>query len=111
MSTGYTWSKAMALNYAGEWGTWGSGREYERHAFKSPMPHDRPQTFYPLSIPDKPLSQDLQRHLATQPGIGGPIDRTHPSFAQLRRDFVVVDGLALQQASRLRGPTQRMLDF
>ena len=69
MSTGYTWAKAMALNYAGEWGTWGSGREYERHAFKSPMPHDRSQTFYNSTIWKLPFFRSARG--MTQTLLGG----------------------------------------
>ena len=56
-----------------------------------------------LAIPDKLLRQDLQRHLPSQPGVDGPIDRTHPSFPKLGGDLVVGDGLAYQRASRLLG--------
>ena len=32
LSMGYTWSKAMALNYNGAWGNWFGSRDYERHS-------------------------------------------------------------------------------
>ena len=50
LSMGYTWSKAMALNFAGTWGQWFGATEYERHTLKAPMRHDRPQTFYSSAI-------------------------------------------------------------
>ena len=50
LSMGYTWSKAMALNYSGNWGQWGGATEYERHTLKTPMQHDRTQTFYSSAI-------------------------------------------------------------
>ncbi len=50
LSLGYTWSKAMALNFNGAWGSWQGSREYERHSLKAPMRHDRPQTFYNATI-------------------------------------------------------------
>ena len=50
LSLGYTWSKAMALNFAGTWGQWFGATEYERHILKAPMKHDRPQTFYSSAI-------------------------------------------------------------
>ena len=50
LSLGYTWSKAMALNYNGTWGDWTGSRDYERHALKAPMRHDRAHTFYNSTI-------------------------------------------------------------
>ena len=50
LSLGYTWSKAMALNFNGGWGTWQGSREYERHSLKAPMRHDRPNTLYNATI-------------------------------------------------------------
>ena len=55
VSTGYTWSKAMALNCSGRWGQWFDFRAYERHALKAPMPHDRSQTFYNSTIWELPF--------------------------------------------------------
>ena len=55
VSTGYTWSKAMALNYSGLWGQWVDSRAYERHALRAPMPHDRSQTFYNSTIWELPF--------------------------------------------------------
>ena len=46
ITTGWTWSKAMALNYNGSWGTWSIRNEYERHTNKSPMNYDRHHTYY-----------------------------------------------------------------
>ena len=50
LNMGYTWSKAMALNFVGQWGQFGGATEYERHNLKAPMQHDRSQTFYTSSI-------------------------------------------------------------
>ena len=50
LTMGYTWSKAMALNYSGSWGQWGGATEYERHTLKAPMGHDRSQTVYSSAI-------------------------------------------------------------
>ena len=50
LTMGYTWSKAMALNFSGSWGQWGGATEYERHTLKAPMGHDRSQTFYSSAI-------------------------------------------------------------
>ena len=67
ISLGYTWSKAMALNYSGGWGDWSGGsREFARHTLKSPMDHDRSQTFYNATIWQLPFfesSQGLTRTL------------------------------------------------
>ena len=58
MSMGYTWSKAMALNYNGAWGDWSGTRDYERHALKAPMQHDRTNTFYSSAIWQLPFFQN-----------------------------------------------------
>ncbi len=50
LTMGYTWAKAMALNFSGGWGQWGGATEYERHNLKAPMAHDRSQTFYSSAI-------------------------------------------------------------
>ena len=50
MSSGFTWSKAMALNYNGTWGDWSGSRDYERHALRAPMRSDRSLTFYNSTI-------------------------------------------------------------
>ncbi len=51
LSLGWTWSKAMALNYSGtEWAGGEFVRGYERHALKTPMIHDRLHTFYSSTI-------------------------------------------------------------
>ena len=66
LSLGYTWSKAMALNYNGNWGDWSGSREYERHTLKAPMNHDRTQTFYTSAIWQLPFfrqGQGLSRTL------------------------------------------------
>ena len=55
LTLGYTWSKAMALNFVGRWGNWGGNREYERHTLKTPMSHDRSQTFYNSTIWELPF--------------------------------------------------------
>jgi hypothetical protein len=45
--SGYTWSKAMALNFNGNWlDTLTGGRYFERNQLRGPMVHDRPHTFY-----------------------------------------------------------------
>ena len=66
LSLGYTWSRAMALNYRG-WGDFGGGsREFDRSTLKGPMPHDRSQTFYNSAIWQLPFfegSQGLTRTL------------------------------------------------
>ena len=50
VSMGYTWSKAMAMNYNGNWGDWSGSRDYERHALRAPMQHDRSSTYYMSAI-------------------------------------------------------------
>ena len=50
LTLGYTWSKAMALNFNGGWGDWSGTQEYERHLLKGPMEHDRAQTLYNPTI-------------------------------------------------------------
>ena len=66
LNMGYTWSKAMALNTAGQWGQFGGATEYERHNLKTPMQHDRSQTFYTSAIWELPFfrrSKGLTRTL------------------------------------------------
>ena len=55
MSSGYTWSRAMALNYNGTWGDWSGSRSFERHTLKSPMRSDRSNTFYNSTIYELPF--------------------------------------------------------
>ena len=55
VSAGWTWSKSMALNFAGIWGDWGGSRPYQRHAMKSPMTHDRTHAFYNTNIWELPF--------------------------------------------------------
>jgi hypothetical protein len=55
ISSGYTWSRAMALNYNGTWGDWSGSRDFERHALKSPMRSDRSSTFYNSTIWELPF--------------------------------------------------------
>jgi hypothetical protein len=55
ISSGYTWSRAMALNYNGTWGDWSGSRDFERHALKSPMRSDRSNTFYNSTIYELPF--------------------------------------------------------
>ena len=55
MSSGYTWSKAMALNYNGTWGDWSGSRAFERHTLKAPMRSDRSSTFYNSTIYELPF--------------------------------------------------------
>ena len=50
LTLGYTWSKAMALNFGGDWGQSLGATEYERHTLKTPMTHDRSQTLYSSAI-------------------------------------------------------------
>ena len=55
ISSGYTWSRAMALNYNGTWGDWSGSRAFERHTLKSPMRSDRSNTFYNSTIYELPF--------------------------------------------------------
>ncbi len=55
VTAGWTWSKAMALNFAGIWGDWAGSRPYERHAMKGPMTHDRTHAFYNSNIWELPF--------------------------------------------------------
>ena len=55
ISMGYTWSKAMAMNYNGNWGDWSGSRDYERHALRAPMQHDRSSTYYMSAIWELPF--------------------------------------------------------
>ena len=55
LSMGYTWSKAMAMNYNGNWGDWSGSRDYERHALRAPMQHDRSSTYYMSAIWELPF--------------------------------------------------------
>ena len=58
LSMGYTWSKAMALNYNGNWGDWSGSRDLERHALRAPMQHDRSSTYYMSAIWVLPFFQN-----------------------------------------------------
>ena len=58
ISMGYTWSKAMAMNYNGNWGDWSGSRDYERHALRAPMQHDRSSTYYMSAIWVLPFFQN-----------------------------------------------------
>ena len=58
LSMGYTWSKAMAMNYNGNWGDWSGSRDYERHALRAPMQHDRSSTYYMSAIWVLPFFQN-----------------------------------------------------
>ena len=55
LSLGYTWSKAMSLNYGRSWS--GATRQYERHTLKAPMEHDRLHTFYNATVWQLPFFQ------------------------------------------------------
>ena len=55
LSLGYTWSKAMALNFNGNWIQSFTSKQYERHNLKAPMLHDRPQVFYASAIWELPF--------------------------------------------------------
>ena len=55
LAMGYTWSKAMAMNYNGNWGDWSGSRDYERHALRAPMQHDRSSTYYMSAIWELPF--------------------------------------------------------
>ena len=55
LTMGYSWSKAMALNYAGFWRNTAGNRQYEQHILKTPMLHDRSQTFYNSTIWELPF--------------------------------------------------------
>ncbi len=39
-------------------------------------------------------AQELQGHIAAQPGVLGLVDHTHPTATQFLCDFIVGDGLA-----------------
>ena len=47
-----------------------------------------------LAVLGKLLRQELQGHIAAQPGVLGLVDHTHTTATQLLCDFVVGDGLA-----------------
>ena len=55
LSMGYTWGKAMALNYNGVWADGRNSLEFERHRLKSPMRWDRTHTFYNSTIWELPF--------------------------------------------------------
>ena len=61
LSLGYTWSKAMALNFWGGWIDSFGSFECERDRLKAPMAHDRTQTFYNSTIWESALLPQLQR--------------------------------------------------
>ena len=42
----------------------------------------------PLRVLGERIGQDLDRHLTTEAGVGGAIDRAHAPFANLRGDVV-----------------------
>ncbi len=68
MSSGYTWSKAMALNYNGTWGDWGGSRAFERHTLKAPMRSDRANTFYNSTIYELPFFRNADGMAKTMLG-------------------------------------------
>jgi len=51
------------------------------------------ETLQGLAIVGKFLRQELQGHIATQPGVLGLVDHTHSSTTKFLCDFVVGDGL------------------
>jgi hypothetical protein len=55
------------------------------------------ETAYALLVLRKDRGQDLQRHRAVQPGIGGPIHFTHASGTELGGDLVMGDRLSNHQ--------------
>ena len=71
------------------------------------------KTGHSLGILDELLRQDLQRHFPSQAGVGGPVNRTHPSFAQLRRNLVMGKGLADHNAppERSNEDSSRILEL
>jgi hypothetical protein len=59
LTSGYTWSKAMALNFNGNWiGTGAGGRYFERAQLSGPMAYDRPHTFYGSVVWELPFFKD-----------------------------------------------------
>src|SRR5262249_12453469 len=55
-TAGYTWAKAMALNYNGAWLDTASGvRWYEKNTLKGPTQYDRTHTFYSSAIWELPV--------------------------------------------------------
>ena len=56
LSAGYTWSKAMALNFNGNWLDTQTGvRYFERDQLSGPMDYDRTNTFYSSLIWELPF--------------------------------------------------------
>ena len=55
------------------------------------FPFETPHT---LLVLGKDRGQDLERYLAVQPGIGGPIDFAHSSGTELVGDLVMGDRLS-----------------
>jgi hypothetical protein len=53
-----------------------------------------PKTFQRLRIARQIVRQKLKRDEASQAGIFGPVDHTHPATPELLDDAVVRDGLA-----------------
>ena len=91
LSSGYTWSKAMGLNFNGNWlDTQSGGRWYERDQLSGPMQYDRAHTFYASFLWETAVLQELERNNPGDPGrLGG---RQHhdpdvgPDFPGQHRD-------------------------
>jgi hypothetical protein len=59
LSSGYTWSKAMALNFSGNWfDNTNGGRYYDQRQLSGPMAYDRPHTFYSSFIWELPFFEN-----------------------------------------------------
>ena len=80
ISMGYTWSKAMAMNYNGNWGDWSGSRDYERHALRAPMQHDRSSTYYMSAIWELPFFQERRRGHEVPVGRLGAHRHHHPHY-------------------------------
>ena len=78
LSMGYTWSKAMAMNYNGNWGDWSGSRDYERHALRAPMQHDRSSTYYMSAIWVLPFFQNAGGITNSPAGRLGTHGHYHP---------------------------------
>ena len=77
LTMGYSWSKAMALNYAGFWRNTAGNRQYEQHILKTPMLHDRSQTFYNFTIWELPFFRKSRGMARTLLGAGKLLAASH----------------------------------
>ena len=108
LSMGYTWSKAMAMNYNGNWGDWSGSRDYERHALRAPMQHDRSSTYYMSAIWELPFFKNAGG--VTKSLLGG-WELTGIATLTTGAPFRVFYGTDLwQQGGRSRRYTDRIKD-